>query len=346
METNSSARGDQWGSGYSVEGVSLRTRYQMFLRPMTIQEMVDDAIALYREDFRTLFTLSLMVWLPFLGISLLTLVSVIALNASSDGSTMFNPADIIVLLVALLTMPGLIFAPGIQSGLLTLATHMRLMGEKPTPREVWARFKPRFWVLVANQGLASIGLSIFWGAIGILVFLLYLAWAVIVAAVLPGSEVIGLVMLFLGFLLLTILMLVLAALGTVWVILLPQVIVLEKVDALQAFSRAFQLVRPQFKRAVGCVIFVWGVQSVLFISSLILVGIALVILVGIISIYYDLEVMLLQWQATLNQLSNLLNYIPYILVMPAICISSLMLYYDFRYRNEGLDIQLLGQEER
>jgi hypothetical protein len=34
----------------------------------------------------------------------------------------------------------------------------------------------------------------------------------------------------------------------------------------------------------------------------------------------------------------LLSYVAYMLVMPAMYLTSILLYFDLRYRNEGLDI--------
>jgi hypothetical protein len=56
------------------------------------------------------------------------------------------------------------------------------------------------------------------------------------------------------------------------------------------------------------------------------------------SIYVDFEQLLERWALTLNQVYELLSYVAYMLVMPAMYLTSILLYFDLRYRNEGLDI--------
>lgn len=141
--------------------------------------------------------------------------------------------------------------------------------------------------------------------------------------------------------------LVLAALVNVWFLILPQIIVLEeRTDAISAFKRAVELVRPNLRHAtLSCLAF-WGVQAVFMLAVGLLAYLLILVFAGIMSIYADFEQVLGRWLLTLGQLSEVTNYIAYMLVMPAMYMTSILLYFDLRYRNEGLDIyEVLRQGE-
>jgi hypothetical protein len=341
-----SARGDDWGSGYSVEGTSLRTRFGALMRPMTVQEMIDDAIALYREGFGTMLRISFLTYLPFLSIGLLFLIPVLYLDATSTAP-MTEDLTIsywISYCSSLLMLPGYALAPGFQSAFVSLTAHRMIQGEKPTAREVWRQFKPQFWNLVANQLLVMLALFIIYVLISVLFLLGFVAWTAAIGlsfGAAGGGGTASVILLFLGMFVLSILIMVLAAASIMWMTIMPQIIVLEGLDAISAFGRAIRLMTGQFKRAIGCCLAFWGVQAVLSIALYLFLILIFSIIIALAATYGDIDQLMIRWLGTSNQLFNLLGYLAYIVLMPAMCLCTLMYYYDLRFRTEGLDIQML-----
>jgi hypothetical protein len=238
-----------------------------------------------------------------------------------------------------LLFPYLVVAPIIQAAFTTLAFRMLAVGEPITLRALWTRLKPRFWNLIANQLLAALALGGIYLVLGFGYILLVLAVIFGVGALAGGSPTLAIVLASVLLLVVTIPTLVLAAMATVWFVMLPQIIVLEeRTDAITAFSRAVELVRPNLKHAtLSCLAF-WGIYAVFSIAVMSLAVILLGVVIGVMSIYVDFEQLLERWALTLNQVYELLSYVAYMLVMPAMYLTSILLYFDLRYRNEGLDI--------
>ncbi|MCS7065729.1 MAG: hypothetical protein NZL85_05570, partial [Fimbriimonadales bacterium] len=236
-------------------------------------------------------------------------------------------------------LPYLTIAPVAQVAFTTLAFRKIAAGEPITLRSLWESLKPRALHLIANQLLAIMAL----GAILTIISLGYIALTIAVVLgvmmVAAGSPTLAIILMATLLLIITIVALVLAAYATVWFLPLPQIIVLEpNADAISAFSRAYELVRPNLKHAVLSCLAFWGVQAVFMLAVMILSLIVLGIAVGIIAIYADLEQALNRWAFSLNQVYESVSYIAYMLVMPAMYMTSVLLYFDLRYRREGLDI--------
>jgi hypothetical protein len=238
-----------------------------------------------------------------------------------------------------LLFPYLVVAPMVHAAFTTLAFRMLAVGEPITLRALWTRLKPRFWNLIANQLLAALALGGIFLVLGFGYLLLVLAVIFGVGALAGGSPTLAIVLASVLLLVVTIPTLVLAAMATVWFVMLPQIIVLEeRTDAITAFSRAVELVRPNLKHAtLSCLAF-WGIYAVFSIAVVSLAGILLGVVIGVMSIYMDFEQLLERWTLTLNQVYESLTYVAYMLVMPAMYLTSILLYFDLRYRNEGLDI--------
>jgi uncharacterized membrane protein len=112
----------------------------------------------------------------------------------------------------------------------------------------------------------------------------------------------------------------------------------ERTDAITAFSRMVELVRPNLRHATLCCLAFWGVYAVFSIAVVLIAVLLVGIIVGVLSIYSDIEQVLTRWSFSLNQVYESLTYVAYMLVMPAMYLTSILLYFDLRYRNEGLDI--------
>jgi hypothetical protein len=334
METQ--ARSGDWR--VSTLGTAiLQSRFRTLLRPATPFELMDDAVSYYRENFKPLFRISLWVYLLPIIVSLLLLAPMVYFDATSGG----NPLGSILVeyLGLFLLLPYLFVAPIVQAAFTTLAFRMIAVGEPITLRTLWERLKPRFWHLIANQLLAMLALSGLYIVLFLGYFLLALA-AVFGAAALAGnSPTLGIILMSTLLLIISIPTLVLAALINVWFMILPQIVVLEeRTDAITAFSRALELVRPNLKHAVLSCLAFWGAQTVFMLAVMFLSFLILGIVIGIIAIYADPEQIFTRWWLSINQLYESLSYVAYMFVMPAMYLTSILLYFDLRYRNEGLDI--------
>ncbi|MGQ9656509.1 MAG: hypothetical protein ACUVV1_01240 [Fimbriimonadales bacterium] len=318
---------------------TLQSRFRALARPATPFELMDDSISYYRENFRPLFRISLWIYLIPIAISLVFLIPIALLSASAASQDAYFAAILVDYLGLFLTLPYLTVAPIVQAAFTTLAFRMLAVGESITLRGLWERLKPRFWHLIANQLLAFMALSVILGALGLGYLLGVVAIVAGVGALAGGSPTVAIVLLSAMLLVVSIPALVLAALVNVWFLILPQIIVLEeRTDAISAFKRAVELIRPNLRHAtLSCLAF-WGVQAVFMLAVMLLAYILLLLVVWIMSIYTDLEQVLGRWFLTLGQLNESINYIAYMLVMPAMYMTSILLYFDLRYRNEGLDI--------
>ncbi len=323
------------------EAELIRSHFQWLTRPMSPFEMMDDAVAFFRENFSLMAKASVLVYAPLLLLMVLTLPVVVALNATTRTPQPFAPADLIYLFSMCLAYPYFFVGPALHAAVTSLIAHMRLQNETITIRSVWERLKPRFWHLIANQMLALIALSIINVAIFVIFFVLIAAVfvAVGIGTSTTGSTA-GLIIGLMGALLLSILWVVAVAMITVWFAILPQIVVLEpQTDALTAFNRAFQLVGKNYRHAVLTYLAFTGFQTVVYFAAYAMVGIIIIIIGLIINAYFDVDSFLMRWNATINQLSNLLYYTGFVLLMPMMYLSSFLLYYDLRYRYEGLDIE-------
>jgi len=334
METQ--ARSGDWR--VSTLGTAiLQSRFRTLLRPATPFELMDDAVSYYRENFKPLFRISLWVYLIPIVFSLLLLAPTVYLDATSGGNPLGSM--LVEYLGLFLLLPYLFVAPIVQAAFTTLAFRMIAVGEPITLRTLWERLKPRFWHLIANQLLAMLALSGLYTVLFLGYFLLALA-AVFGAMALAGnSPTLGIILMSTLLLIISIPTLVLAALINVWFLILPQIVVLEeRTDAVTAFSRAFELVRPNLKHAVLSCLAFWGAQTVFMLAVMFLAFLILGIVIGIIAIYADPEQIFTRWWLSINQLYESLSYVAYMFVMPAMYLTSILLYFDLRYRNEGLDI--------
>lgn len=334
METQ--ARSGDWRVA-TLGTAIVQSRFRPLSRPATPFELMDDAVSYYRENFRPLFRISLWVYLIPIVFSLLLLALIVYFSAVSVDSPLGSL--IIDYLGLFLLLPYLVVAPIIQAAYTTLAFRMIAMGEPITFRSLWERLKPRFWHLIANQLLAVLALSGLYTVLFLGYFLLVLAALFGVAALAGGSPTLGIILTSTLLLIITIPTLVLAALINVWFLILPQIVVLEEnTDAITAFSRALALVRPNLKHAVLSCLAFWGAQAVFMLSVMFLSFLILGIVMLIIAIYADPEQIFTRWWLSINQLYESISYVAYMLVMPAMYLTSILLYFDLRYRNEGLDI--------
>lgn len=334
METH--ARTGDWR--ISTLGTAiLQSRFRTLSRPATPFELMDDAVSYYRENFKPLFRISLWVYLIPIVFSLLLLVPIVYLDATSAGNPFISLA--LDYLGVVLMLPYLLVAPVVHAAFTTLAFRMLAVDEPITLSALWARLKPRFLQLVLNQFLATFALIGAYAVLFVGYFIFTIVAIGVVASVAGGSPTLTIILLSTLLLVVTISTLILAAMINVWFVILPQIVVLEDgVDAISAFSRAFALVRPNFKHAVLSCLAFWGAQTVFLVAIMLLLSLLLGIIMGLIAIFTEPEQIFTRWWISINQLYESLSYIAYMFVMPAMYMTSILLYFDLRYRSEGLDI--------
>ncbi len=318
----------------------VRSEFKWLLRPASPVEMMDDALALYRENFPLMARASLLLYLFPIALTLLLLMPTVYLEATRPAAEVIAPALMLECCSWTLIAPYFLVATPLHSVIVSLIGYYRLQGQTITLAQVWAQIKPRLGHLVANQLLAYV-------VLGIAYFILYIGFAVVFVgggvamAVAGGGSLSAAVFAALWMLGLSIVFLLLAAAVSVWFIFLPQVLIFEpKTDALSAFSRAFRLVQGNFRHAFLSCLYFWALQTVVVLAVymllIILVGLAL----WVVSIYVgDPFQIYSQWANTVGKVSNVLTYLGFMLVMPAMYLTSFFLYFDLRYRQEGLDIQ-------
>lgn len=315
----------------------LQSRFRTLSRPATPFELMDDAVSYYRENFKTLFRISLWTYLVPIIFSLLLLAPMLYFDATSPQMSLGS--ILVEYLGLLLLLPYLVVAPLLQAAFTTLAFRKLAQGEPITLRSLWETLKPRFWQLIANQLLAAMVLGGIFLILGVAALVMILGISFATTPIIASSPTLGIALFALTSIVIVIFFLVVAATTTVWFIILPQIIVLEtNTDALTAFSRAFELIRPHLKHAVLSCLAFWGAQAIFLLSVQLLTALILGILVGIIAIYSDIEQVFSRWWLSLNQVYESMSYVAYMLVMPAMYMTSILFYFDLRYRSEGLDI--------
>ncbi|MDW8106863.1 MAG: hypothetical protein RMK45_05220 [Armatimonadota bacterium] len=324
----------------------VQSRFRALQRPATPFELMDDAISYYRENFKPLFRISMWVYIPPLVVSTLMLLPAITLSRTPETVMLFNLLDFALALFFYL--PYFLVASFIHSAFTTLAFQMIPAGEPITLKTLWERLQPRLGTLILNQMAAFVLIGVIGFALGVGFTLFFLATALGVPALMGGgSPTLTVALLFSLLTVGTIVFLVVAAMALVWFIILPQIVVLEpNVSATAAFSRTFELVRANYMHAVLCCLAFWGLYTVLSISLSILILLILAIVGGLIAIVAGPESVLTRWLTPLTQGLEVASYIPYMVLMPAMYLTSILLYFDLRYRREGLDVYEALQKSR
>lgn len=327
-----------WRTAAMGEGGLQRSEFEWLTRPMTPYEMIDDGVALYREHFPLLAKLSFLIYLIPTLVTVLFLVPIAVAEWRSPAS---SPVAAFLECGSLcLLFPYLVIAPPFQAMATSWAAYRFLQGEPVNSlREVWDAVRPRLGQLIANQLLAFMVLGLIYVVIGVMTGIGAVAGAMAIGSLGLGGTA-SLIMLMLFYLLGTIVLLLLTALATVWVIILPQIILFEpETDALTAFSRAFTLVGKNFRHAfVSCLLF-WAFQGVVYLSAYMFLGLVVLTVAGLLYAYgVDLQALYMRWANTFGNLVDVVSYVVFALVYPAMYLISFFFYFDLRYRAEGLDI--------
>jgi hypothetical protein len=113
-----------------------------------------------------------------------------------------------------------------------------------------------------------------------------------------------------------------------------QAIVLEGKNALAALGRSWQLVRGSFWRVLG-------IYLLLTLLVIVLTAVPGGILNNVIVFIFNDPIADFVIQQALSQL---VNYLTQILILPISLLAFTLLYYDIRVRKEGYDMELMAQQ--
>jgi len=293
------------------------------MRPRAISELLDDTFRQYRRHFTLLATVSLLVSIP--GLVLGVAVALAAANVQQFATGLQPGASSAELQAFFQQVAGQLLPIFVVGGLLTLAAAPLIYG---------APMKAAVEVIAGRN--ATIG-SVLRGTLGryfpllgliglYVLFLIALSIAAVLAIVLAGAlnqAVIAVVAI--------VALIGLAVwLGIRWALVLVAMFA-EEAGPVRALGRSFQLVRGEWWRTLG----------ILILLEL-LIGILSVALGGVFSLLFAVipDLSLPARQALSQVTSSLVGAV--LEPIPALTIT--LLYFDFRVRKEGYDLEELARQ--
>jgi hypothetical protein len=294
------------------------------LRPLTVADLVDEIFRLYRRDFRLLFAVAAIVWLP-------ASIALLVLNLAFFGGTVVQPSvvfaqslgadyavtGIVAAVVSFIALPVLF-------GSITAAVAARYLGRPITVREAIGRGLRCYWRILFAYILLFVGIFV-------IVFGLALLASGLFAAAIGGargtSGAVGLAIVLLGFAIFIAIFVVI-----VWLVVtfafIGQVIVVEDTGVRRAFGRSRALAKRSRLRILGINILLGLIQVVLFSVPSTFVAILATPFPGVISV----------------ALTHIVTSLAEIAYFPIQLGALTLLYYDLRVRREGFDLTLAAEQ--
>ena len=283
------------------------------LQPMTVGDILDKTIQLYKGNFLKFVGIVLLVKGPYLllGYALAKLV-VFVLSGTSDASgedteqvATYGLSMVSLLLVKLLEI---LFVGPILIAAMTMAISERFLDRDIGIAEAYKKVMERF--------LPLLGTILLTGAI---ISAVLLAFVLVGVSMLMAGSQPGLFMIMIG---------VFFACA-LWVryVFIPQTVILEGEGGFSAMKRSKYLVKGYFFKAF---------------VLLILIFMALALVTEIVSFVTGKALFFLGEYSTLlaEGASNVLS----VLLEPFRIAAITLLYYDFRIRKEGFDLEVMAEE--
>lgn len=305
------------------------------LRPMSVGDILDQAIRIYRRNFVPLVIIVAIVSLPYVALQLaITLLTNPFTLGFSQTSQSFDPDAINTgtLLAGQLLSLGLALAYGValvfQSGALTAFVSEKFLGRAISVREAYGRAFRRWLALL----IAVVLLSIIFGVVLSAMCGLWLVPLMGISALGAGldsgsSAAFGVVTLMLCCLVGPALA-VAIFLGVRWSFFV-QAIVLEDYNSSGGLGRSWKLVKGSFWRAFFVIA---ALALLVFVLNLGLYLLALTLAA------------LTQSPIALVILSSVSMQLINIIFTPLQFAALTILYYDLRIRKEGFDLQMQMQQ--
>jgi hypothetical protein len=283
------------------------------LRPMTIGDILDRSIQLYRSNLPKFIGIVLLVKGPYLilGYSLTRLIEVLFAgvpHTAGEDAAQMATYGASVIAFSLITFLELLFVDPILIAAMTMAISERFLNRDIGVTEAYKKISRRFLPLLGTTLLRG---AIIFAVVAVCVFLS-------LSALMAGAQS-GFIMVIFG--------LILAGVLWVWYAFIPQTVVIEGEGGISAMKRSKYLVRGYFIRAF---------------VLLILIYIAMALIIEITSFGIERSLFLLgQYSSLLAEgASNVIS----VLLEPFRIAAMTLLYYDFRIRKEGFDLEIMAEE--
>jgi len=277
---------------------------------MTTGMVLDRSFQLYLENFALMVALSAILHVPLLIISLV-------FNVGAIEPTQVNSATVVAVLIgSLLALLAVFIISPLVAGATSMAISDVYLGKTATAGEALAAGWHKAWTLLKNQlvvGLISAGLFL------AVAFVLGVATGILTFAGLPPA--LGVALFAIGFLA--------AFAGFVPIllpyVLIPPIVMIEKSkDGGTIRKRCWELIRG-YRGKVFLVFFV-----IILIQVLIEGGVAVVGRIGF-------------GRGEGSVVVSIVSQVISLLLTPMSAIAVTLLYYDFRIRKEGFDLEVLSQ---
>lgn len=297
-------------------------------RPMSIGELLDRAITLYRRNFLTLVGIVAIVNIPYLIAQ--ALVVVLALpntltGASSRTSNIFSNSFYIYALALMILAIPVLLAYILEQGALAAVTSEFLLGRRMGIREAYRRAFRRGWALFGAQFILGLLNLFIFG----LLFAPFIGLALASSRLSSSSQdaSIGILMLCvcIGFLP----ALALAAILNIHFIFWSQAIMIESRGVRSGLTRSWNLVRGSFWR-----VFLIATMTYIFIA----------IISATPTYAISFATLLLPSPIIGTILNSTISILISIFVTPLWFSLLTLLYYDFRIRKEGYDLEIKAQQ--
>jgi hypothetical protein len=299
------------------------------LRPLSIGELLDRTLSLYRQNFRL-----------FVGVSILGPAVGLVFNLSFAGSTSLNRTMVTspfsapgALAIVLLGLAVMMFGYALAHAAAVKAVAAVYLGRSIGVLEAYRAIKKRFWRIIGVT--ISVAIRVY-GSLFLLVFVAAIMAALLTVAVgiflgtvgrapedvMMRQIVITTVM--------VVFMLVALGLGAVFVAryaLAIQACVVEDLPRKQSLKRSVLL----SKGSRGRIVTIYGVFVIL----------GLAVSIGLTAVFRTVPNILipgLTFRLVLNQIASL---IAGTLIAPLAVIAMSLVYYDERVRKEAFDLQLM-----
>jgi hypothetical protein len=282
------------------------------MRPMTLAELLDRAIGLYRQNFFKFIGIIAIPFIPLtalqMGLSFFTTSSMMSGISRVGGSPVVNPFNSSILLayfgIFVVAVAQFILVQGVATAALTRAISDNYTGQKTSIVDAYDRIGTS-WV---NLIVALLFM--------LLIFIVVFIWMIIPCV----GWFTGPGMFF--FLSLAVSPLV------------APIIVLEKQGAMDAVRRAWDLARSRFWWLMGCVLVLALFGQLIVTGPVLLFN---VLLRSVMSLYPAV----MEQQVLISSIvQNMVTMFTSLLYLPIKITIMTVVYFDLRARSEGLDLAL------
>ncbi len=282
------------------------------LHPMSIGDILDQSIQLFRSNFLKFIAIVILIKGTYMifGYVFKELIMLGFEGTGEDAAQIATYADYLITL--LLRVLELLFITPIVVAAMSMAISERFLNRDIGVTEAYRKILRRFLPLLGTTLLAGILISI------VLFTCIFLGFSMMAAGAQPGA-----LMVMIGA--------ILAGVLWIWWVFIPQTVVLEGEGGISAMKRSKYLVKGSFIKAFVLV-------ALVFIAVVLITEIASFSIFKLLSLLGQYGDLLAGGAST-----GLSNVIP-ILLEPFRIAAMTLLYYDFRIRKEGFDVEIMAEE--